>query len=93
MDHRLIPRPGLAGFSAGREGVLTFLDPAATRDHRSALAEGPNQILEYKLAGDGGLTETGQEGSIPAWAAGLLPSDLKPIAGAATDNCPRGNPP
>jgi 6-phosphogluconolactonase (cycloisomerase 2 family) len=73
----------IAGFSVGREGALTFLgltttasipllDLAAARDYLYALAEGMNQILEYKVAGDGGLTEIGQAGSIPASAAGLV---------------------
>ena len=73
----------IAGFSVGREGALTFLgltttasipllDLAAARDYLYALAEGTNQILEYKVARDGGLTEIGQAGSIPASAAGLV---------------------
>jgi len=73
----------IAGFSVGREGALTFLglttttsipllDLAATRDYLYALAEGTNQILQYKVGGDGGLTEIGQTGSIPASAAGLV---------------------
>lgn len=73
----------IAGFRVGREGALTFLgltttasipllDLAATRDYVYALAEGTHQILEYKVAGDGGLTEIGQTGGIPASAAGLV---------------------
>jgi len=73
----------IAGFSVGREGALTFLgltttasipllDLAATRDYLYALAEGTNQILEYRVTKDGGLTEIGHEGSIPASAAGLV---------------------
>jgi 6-phosphogluconolactonase (cycloisomerase 2 family) len=73
----------IAGFGVGRDGALTFLgltttasipllDVAATRDYLYALAEGTNQILEYRVGGDGGLTGIGQAGSIPASAAGLV---------------------
>jgi len=73
----------IAGFGVARDGALTFLgltstasipllDVAATRDYLYALAEGTNQILEYRVGHDGGLTEIGQAGSIPASAAGLV---------------------
>jgi len=73
----------IAGFGVGRDGALSFLgltptasvpllDVAATRDYLYALAEGTNQILEYRVGGDGGLTEIGQVGSIPPSAAGLV---------------------
>ncbi len=73
----------IAGFGVGRHGALTFLgltttpsipllDLAAAGDDLYALAEGTNQILEYEVGEDGGLTEIGQEGSIPASAAGLV---------------------
>jgi len=73
----------IAGFRVGREGALTFLgltmtasipllDLAATRDYLYALAEGTHQVLEYEVSGQGGLTEIGQTGGIPASAAGLV---------------------
>jgi len=73
----------IAGFGVGRDGALTFLgltttasipllDVAATRDHLYALAEGTNQILEYRVGEDGGLTGIGQADGIPASAAGLV---------------------
>ena len=73
----------IAGFRVGKEGALTFLgltptasipllDLASTRDYLYALAEGTNQILEYKVGEDGGLTEIGQTGSLPPSAAGLV---------------------
>jgi 6-phosphogluconolactonase (cycloisomerase 2 family) len=73
----------IAGFSVGRDGSLAFLgltttasipllDLATTRDYLYALAEGTNQILEYELGEDGGLTGIGQMDSIPASAAGLV---------------------
>jgi len=73
----------IAGFSVGRKGALAFLgftptasslllDLAATRDDLYALAEGTNQILEYQVGGDGGLTGIGQTGGLPASAAGLV---------------------
>jgi hypothetical protein len=73
----------IAGFQVGRKGALTFLgltttasipllDVVATRDYLYALAEGTNQILEYQVGWDGGLTELGAIGGIPASAAGLV---------------------
>jgi 6-phosphogluconolactonase (cycloisomerase 2 family) len=73
----------IAGFRVGREGALSFLgltptasipllDLAATRDYLYGLAEGTHQILAYQVAGDGGLSEIGQTGGIPASAAGLV---------------------
>lgn len=73
----------IAGFRVGRGGALTFLgltttasipllDVAATRDHLYALAEGTNQILEYRVGEDGGLAEIGQAGGLPPSAAGLV---------------------
>ena len=73
----------IAGFSVGREGALSFLgltttasipllDLVATRGNLYVLAEGTNQILEFRVARDGGLTEIGQAGNIPAAAAGLV---------------------
>lgn len=72
----------IAGFSVGREGALGFLgltsttsipvlDIASASHFVYALAAGTNQIIAYRVLGDGSLAPLAGAGSLPATAVGL----------------------
>lgn len=72
----------IAGFRVGREGALTFLgltmtpsipvlDMAAASHFVYALAAGTNQILAYRVEGDGSLSPVAGASGLPATALGL----------------------
>ena len=72
----------IAGFKVGREGPLTFLgltptasipvlDIASAGHYVYALAAGMNQVLAYRVLGDGSLDAVPGASGLPATAVGL----------------------